>query len=166
MGRAAAYGGPFGGLDRLRPGDTLKVTTGQGVFRYTVRDSRRAGQPAPPLPAVGQGRLVLVTASGPAFLPEHVLRVDADLAGKPADTPPAFIAADSIPAEEQPMAGGAPHWFALVLWLQALALASVAAVWCWFRWGRHQTWIVFTPLVGVVGLQVAGQVTRLLPNLL
>ncbi|MGV9648832.1 hypothetical protein [Streptomyces sp. NPDC003554] len=53
-----------------------------------------------------------------------------------------------------------------MMWLQALLLVSVAAVWAWHRWGRHQTWIVFAPLVAVLGLQVATRTTELLPNLL
>jgi hypothetical protein len=76
------------------------------------------------------------------------------------------VVGNSVPADEDPMAGATPTWWELVLWMQALALVSVAAVWCWHRWGRQQTWIVFTLVIGAVGLQVAEQVTRLLPNLL
>jgi hypothetical protein len=52
------------------------------------------------------------------------------------------------------------------MWLQALVAAAVAAVWTWHRWGRHQTWIVFAPVVAVLGLQVAVRTTELLPNLM
>ncbi|MFJ2631325.1 sortase [Streptomyces sp. NPDC093221] len=166
MGRAAAYGGPFGALDRLRPGDTFTVTTGQGRHRFRVLDARRAGDPAPAQPAAGGGRLVLVTADGPAYLPSGVLRVDADLVSKTADTPDAVIRPGSLPADEQPMGTSTSELWKLVMWLQALLAASVAAVWAWHRWGRHQTWIVFLPLTAVVGFQVADQVTGLLPNLL
>jgi sortase A len=166
MGRAAAYGGPFRDLTKLVPGDLFKVTTGQGTFSYKVLDFRTAGQQSPPLPGPGQSRLVLVTATGTPYLPAHVLRMDADLVGKTVATPTPVIASDSIPADEQPLAGGAPRWWELILWLQALIVGSVGAVWCWIRWGKHQTWIVFVPVLGAVGLQVAMQVTRLLPNLL
>ena len=43
---------------------------------------------------------------------------------------------------------------------------SIAAVWSWLRWGRAQTWIVFAPLLMLAGIAAAGQVARLLPNLL
>ncbi|MFE2430950.1 sortase [Streptomyces sp. NPDC059373] len=166
MGRAAAYGGPFGALDRLHAGDTFSVTTGQGRARYRVLDLRHAGDPAPAAVAAGKGRLVLVTATGVPYLPRGILRVDADLVGTPAQTPAATIQSGTLPASEEPLAGGDGVPWPLVMWLQALALASAGAVWAWYRWGRHQTWIVFAPIVAVLGLQVAGQATQLLPNLL
>ncbi|SED95194.1 LPXTG-site transpeptidase (sortase) family protein [Streptomyces sp. 3213] len=166
MGRAAAYGGPFGRLAELRAGVTFTVTTGQGTARYQVTDVRRAGDPAPAALAAGQGRLVLVTATGPHFMPAGVLRVDADLVSTAFQTPAAVIRSGTLPDSEEPLArpDGVP--WPLVMWLQALLLAAVAAVWAWHRWGRHQTWIVFAPLVAVLGLQVATRTTELLPNLL
>ena len=34
LGRQAAYGGPFGGLASLAPGDPITVVTGQAVASY------------------------------------------------------------------------------------------------------------------------------------
>ncbi|MFJ4921458.1 sortase domain-bontaining protein [Streptomyces sp. NPDC088725] len=166
MGRAAAYGGPFGGLADLKPGTTFSVTTGQGRHTYKVLGSRRAGDPSPPPPAPAGGRLVLVTAAGTSYLPGGVLRVDADLVSRTADTPDAVIRPGSLAEDEQPMASAGGAMWELVLWLQLLLAVAVAAVWAWHRWGRQQTWIVFLPVTAAVGLQVADQVTRLLPNLL
>ncbi|MER6531270.1 sortase [Streptomyces sp. NPDC001508] len=166
MGRAAAYGGPFGRLADLAAGDTLTVTTGQGKAAFRVSDVRRAGDPAPPTLAAGKGRLVLVTATGPRFAPGGVLRVDADLVSAPFQTPAAVIRAGTLPAAEEPLARLSGIPWPLVMWLQALLLTAVAAVWAWHRWGRHQTWIVFAPVVAVLGLQVATRTTELLPNLL
>ncbi|QIY73024.2 sortase [Streptomyces sp. RLB1-33] len=166
MGRAAAYGGPFGRLDQLAAGDTFTVTTGQGKAKYQVLGLRRAGDPAPAAVASGKGRLVLVTATGPHFMPGGVLRVDADLISTPAQTPAAVIRSGTLPESEQPLAHPSGVPWPLVMWLQALVAAAVAAVWTWHRWGRHQTWIVFAPVVAVLGLQVAVRTTELLPNLL
>ncbi|WP_324788481.1 sortase [Streptomyces sp. H51] len=166
MGRAAAYGGPFGRLERLTAGDTLTVVTGQGKARYRVLDVRRAGDPAPAAPAAGKGRLVLVTATGPRFMPGGVLRVDADLVSAAFQTPAAVIRPGTLPESEQPLARPAGVPWPLVMWLQALLAAAVAAVWAWHRWGRQQTWIVFAPVVAVLGLEVATRATELLPNLL
>ncbi|MFJ8789824.1 sortase [Streptomyces sp. NPDC102462] len=166
MGRAAAYGGPFGRLADLAAGDTLTVTTGQGKAAFRVSDVRRAGDPAPPTLAAGKGRLVLVTATGPRFAPGGVLRVDADLVSAPFRTPAAVIRAGTLPAGEEPLARLSGIPWPLVMWLQALLLTAVAAVWAWHRWGGHQTWIVFAPVVAVLGLQVATRTTELLPNLL
>ncbi|MEU3521014.1 sortase [Streptomyces sp. NPDC006654] len=166
MGRAAAYGGPFGGLSRLAPGDPFTVTTGQGRAKFQVIDVRRAGDPAPTALAAGKSRIVLITATGPRFMPSGVLRVDADLVSAPFQTPPAVIRAGTLPSSEEPLARPSGVPWPLVMWLQALLLAAVAAVWTWHRWGRHQTWIVFAPVVAVLGLQVATLTTELLPNLL
>ena len=51
--RIPAYGGPFGGLASLVPGDSIKVVTGQTVASYKVIDLRRAGDPLPPALATG-----------------------------------------------------------------------------------------------------------------
>ncbi|MGW7409304.1 sortase [Streptomyces sp. NPDC054833] len=166
MGRAAAYGAPFAHLADLAEGDTFTVTTGQGRAKYQVADVRRAGDPAPGALASGKSRLVLVTATGPRFMPSGVLRVDADLVSAPFQTPAAVIRSGTLPESEEPLARSSGVPWPLVMWLQALLLAAVAAVWAWHRWGRHQTWIVFAPVVAVLGLQVATRTTELLPNLL
>ena len=166
MGRAAAYGGPFGRLTGLAAGDRFTVVTGQGKATYQVSGVRRAGDPAPAPLAAGKGRLVLVTATGPRFMPHGVLRVDADLVSAPAETPAAVIRSGTLPHAEEPLARPSGVPWPLVMWLQALLVVAVAAVWTWHRWGRHQTWIVFAPVVAVLGLQVATRATELLPNLL
>jgi sortase A len=79
MARAAAYGGPFGSIQSLQPGQELSVITGQGYHVYSVIGVRYAGDPGPAEPAEGIGRLVLETARGGPFTPSGVLRVDAQL---------------------------------------------------------------------------------------
>ncbi|MEV5009828.1 MULTISPECIES: sortase [unclassified Streptomyces] len=166
MGRVAAYGGPFERLADLAEGDRFTVTTGQGAAKYQVVGVRRAGDPAPAPLASGQGRLVLATATGPSYMPGGILRVDADLVSAPFETPAAVIRSGTLPESEQPLARPSGVPWPLVMWLQALLVAAVAAVWTWHRWGRHQTWIVFAPVVAVLGLQVATRTTELLPNLM
>jgi hypothetical protein len=56
--------------------------------------------------------------------------------------------------------------WALALWLQALIVLAVGAVWAWNRWSRPATWIVVLPPLALVGLAAAGEIARLLPNLL
>jgi sortase A len=163
FGRKAAYGGPFRRLNLLRKGAKITITTGQGVSNYRVIDHRRAGDPAPPAPAAGKGRLQLVTADGTSFVPSGVFRVDADLDTPTLDSAPGR---GGLPKPEQPLANDPSTAWALVLWLQALIALCVGAVWAWVRWGRFQTWIVFVPLIALAGLAAVGQLFRLLPNLL
>jgi LPXTG-site transpeptidase (sortase) family protein len=164
LGRRAAYGGPFKHLSALRPGASVVVTTGGGVSHYKVIDIRRAGDPAPSPLAAGQGRLLLMTATGPAFMPSGVLRADADLVSRPVDQ--TTIGTGSVPAAEQPLGTDSSTVWALVLWLQVLVVVSLVTVWSWLRWGRAQTWIVLAPVTLLVVIATAGEVVRLLPNLM
>ncbi|MER7004957.1 sortase [Dactylosporangium sp. NPDC000555] len=166
MGRTASYGGPFRGLQRLVPDDRITVLTGQGEATYRVTGSRRAGDAAPPPVAPGAGRLTLVTAVGAPFLPEGVLRVDAELVSPPQPNPPRPLRPGSVSPQELPLAGDTSSLWILVMGLQGLVAAAAGTVWSRHRWGGVRTWIVFVPLVAVFGLLVAEQTVRLLPNLL
>jgi sortase A len=165
LGRRAAYGGPFARLSSLNPGDIFTVTTGQGVTRYRVLDVRRAGDVVPPL-TPGKGRLILATADGPPFAPTGVLRVDADTVSAPKPAPAMVISPADLGSSELALGTEPVAWVALVLWGQALVLAAVGVSWLRSRWGRWQAWIVAVPVLGYFGLEVADQVTRLLPNLM
>jgi len=166
LGRRAAYGGPFSDVSTLKPGTAIKVTTGQGVFEFTVTGVRYEGDPAPAAAKPGTARLVLVTAAGRAFLPEGVVRVDAELSGTAVVGPARLVTSAGLPTQETVMAGDSRTLWALALWLQALIALSVVAVWAWHRWGRAQAWVVFLPPLLLVGLVVAGEAALLLPNLL
>jgi sortase A len=163
FGRAAAYGGPFGQIGALRRGDKITVTTGIGTSTFLVIDVRKAGDPVPPALGAGAGRLTLVTATGPAFVPTGVLRVDADL--ETATQPPSSSPPARVPTSEQPMGTDTGGLWEVVLLLQALVGIALLGVWSWRAWGRTQTWIVFVPLIFVVALVLADQLTHLLPNL-
>lgn len=166
MGRRAAYGGPFGDLGSLRKGDEITVTTGQGVFSYRVIGTRRDGDPVPPPLERNSSRLTLVTADGTPYIPSGAFYVDADLDGQATGGAPRNYTSATLPLEERAMAGDSSTLWALAFWLQGLILLAVGVVWSWNRWNRAATWIVFLPPLTLVGLAVAGEIARLLPNLL
>jgi sortase A len=170
FGRGSTFGAPFGAIGSLRPGDTIRVTTGEGVFRYQVVDVRRRGDAVPTLPAQSTGRLTLVSsaASGwrSGWAPAGVIYVDANLQGKAqpsAGPPPA-----SVPASEQAMQaeGGPALLTQIVLLLQLLLLVSVVLVWLRTRWQVWQLWLVATPVLLVIVWGLTTSAVRLLPNLL
>jgi LPXTG-site transpeptidase (sortase) family protein len=165
MGRRAAYGGPFARLSSLSPGQLFSVTTGQGVFHYRVIDVRRAGDPIPRFSS-SQGWLVLTTADGPAYAPTGVLRVDANLISKPQPTPTMVVSSSEVGPSELAMGTDSVAWVPLVLWGQALVLVAIGLTWLAARWNRWQTWVVAVPVLSYLGLAVADQLTRLLPNLM
>jgi sortase A len=166
LGRAFTYGGPFANLASLNPGATITVTTGLGTSTFSVLDLRRAGDPQPDPVAPGHGRLILTTADGSRFVPSGVLRVDADLTSTTQPSAPLVIGQSQLLPSEQAMAIDSTAWYALVLWGEALLLVTVLLAWVRTRWGGWQIWIVAVPVVGFVGLAVADQATRLLPNLM
>ena len=165
-GRRASYGGPFAAVPALAAGRIITVTTGQGRHDYRVSGVRRAGDPAPAPLAPGAGRLTLVTASGPSFLPAGTVRVDADLLGATQPAPARVLGAASLLSAESPLAGDRSVLTALLLWSQALLLAACAVAWARVRWGLRQTWVVGVPVLTAIGLAVAHSAAGLLPNLL
>jgi sortase A len=165
MGRRAAYGGPFASLSDMRRGDEIIVTTGQGRHTYRTIGVRRAGEPLPPTLSRGQGRLTLMTADGPAFLPTDVLRVDADLTGD-AQQAGAQLPSGSLPDSEQALAGDSSALIPVVLWAQALLAAAIGVVWLRHRQGGWPAWVVGVPVLAALGVAAADQLAALLPNLL
>jgi sortase A len=166
FGRRAAFGGPFARIDELHKGDLITVTTGQGIFKFHVLGVRKAGDPNPAAIASGAARLVLITAAGTPFLPSGVIRVDADLDGVAAVGPARLVSFSALPREERLMASDTRTLWTLALWLQALIVMSLAAVWVWQRWGRAQAWVIFLPALVLVGMFASGEAAHLLPNLL
>ncbi|MHA6762211.1 sortase [Streptacidiphilus sp. PAMC 29251] len=166
MGRQSGFGGPFGHIGELRPAETFSFVTGQGTQTYRVLDVRRAGDPVPPAPALGKGRMILVTASGPAFMPTGTLLVDADLISAVRPAPARPLGSKDIGRAEGLLGTDPSAWTALVLWGEALLLAAIALSLARVRWGRPQAWIVGVPVLLALGLTVSDQVARLLPNLL
>jgi sortase A len=166
FGRRATFGGPFSQIGDLEEGDAIRVTTGAGEFDYEVIGIRKENEPSPPKLEAGEGRMLLVTADGRPYLPDGVLRVDAELKSEPLRGGSPAFTSKTLPASDVIMASDTTTLWALALWLQALLVVTVAFVWAWFRWGRTRAWIVGLPVLLLVGLMVAEQVARLLPNLL
>jgi sortase A len=167
MGRSVTFGAPFRHVASLRAGDTITVTTGQGVFRYVVTDSRGNGDPLPPTLSATASRLTLVTSRGTGWrsgwAPSSPVFVDATMTGHVQPAPsgrPVTISAAST--EMHSDTGGL---VALVLWLQALLLIAAGIVWARIRWGRWQTWIAGAPALLAVVWLISSEALRLLPNL-
>ncbi|KQX58986.1 MULTISPECIES: class E sortase [unclassified Streptomyces] len=166
MGRTWGYGSPFNDVHRLPNGARIEVTTGQGEAVYEVTGVRRPGDPNPAPLGAGQGRLTLMTASGGAYTPEDLVRVDARLLGTAWPSPPRPLRPGWITAAEKPLAGDPDAWSGIFLGAQALLLAALLAVFARRRWGARQAWVTAVPVLVALGVLVSGELTRLLPNLL
>ena len=166
FGRQSAYGGPFGGLTALVPGDKITVTTGQETHTFTVFGLRRPGDPLPETLAAKAGRLELVTADGPPLISSGALYVDADLKGTPSETPRSVLTSRALDPAELVMGTDDSGWLPLLFTFQWLAVASALTLWLVQKWGRWQTWIVAAPVLLVLGATTADFAMALLPNLI
>lgn len=166
MGRQATYGGPFGNLSGLVPGDTIEVVTGQGTSTYTVFGVRREGDLLPENLKAGQGRLELVTADGIPLAPSGALHIDAALETDVKTTPSPVFTKEVLDPAESAMGSDQSGWFVTLFWLQWLTVAVVALRWVRGRWGMWQTWMIALPVVLALGAATANAAMTILPNLL
>lgn len=166
MGRAAAFGGPFGRLQSLQPGERFEVRTGQGLNTFEVLGVRYAGDPTPPAPVRGESRLILLTARGAPYVPTGIAYVDARLVDKGQPPGARQTTPITLPPSHAALATDTTTVWALVFALQFLVAAEIAAVWAFRRVGAQKTWIVFVPILLLASVFVCDQLVRLLPNLL
>ncbi|MCI0157016.1 sortase [Leifsonia shinshuensis] len=166
LGRAAAYGGPFSGIQGLAPGARIVAITGQGKSVYRVIGVRYAGDPDLPALRSSEGRLTLETARGLPYVPSGVVRVDAELISKAKDPGVRQTTAKTLPLADRELASDPSTAWLLVFALQALVAALLLGTRALHRFGAQRTWIVFAPILLAAGIIAADQVSRLLPNLL
>ncbi|MFC6357151.1 sortase [Luethyella okanaganae] len=165
LGRQSSYGGPFGGLSRLAPGDEITITTGQGTNSYRVFGLRHAGDPQPEPLRKGQGRLELLTADGLALFPTGVLRIDAELTSAVQKAPTRVLANAALPAGEREMGQDPGAWFIAFFILVFFTAAGITLWWLWRSWGRWHSWLIGVPVMLVLGVTGADVVMNALPNL-
>lgn len=166
LGRQSTYGGPFGGLSALVPGDKIRVTTGQKTSSFTVFGIRRAGDPLPEAVGASHGRLELVTSDNVALASTGVLYVDAALTGTAEQTPRSVLTDKALDPDERVMGVDTDGWLPLVFSFQWLVIAGVLARWLVGAWGRWQTWVVAAPVLLVLAATTADAAMSLLPNLI
>jgi sortase A len=167
-GRASLFGAPLKRIPSMKKGDSVHVTTGQGVFTYVVERVRRAGDKfSIDLPPSG-ARLTFVTSESTGWrsgwAPSGTLYVDAALQGKTVNAPTGRPVA--VPRTEKAMRGNPDALYSLVLWLGLLAVACLGAVYAFVAWGRWNTWLVATPAVLAALWGCTETASQLLPNLM
>lgn len=166
LGRQSTYGGPFANLNRLKVGDEITVTTGQGTHTYRVFDRRRAGDPLPDDLPAGSGRLQLQTSDGVALFPKGVLYIDAELVTKTVETPSKVLAYYALPNSERAMGDEPERWYAAFFYAFLFGLAALGVAWLWRHWGRWHAWLVGVPVLVCLGIVVSDAALSALPNVL
>jgi len=166
MGRQATYGGPFGYLSSLEPGDIIKVTTGQGESTFEVIGLRREGELLPQPLKDDEGRLELITADGSPLLPTGAIHVDANLVSEVFESPSPVFTKEVLSPAEFAMAADPAGVLPTLFWSQLLLAAAFGIRWVRSRWGMWQTWIISIPILLALGAATANAAMTMLPNLL
>ncbi len=165
-GRQSSFGGVFGRLTELVPGDEIKVITGQGESTYSVTSIRQDGDEATNDLGASKGRLTLVSADGLPFTGSSIVRVEAALIGDPKLTPVRAIPNQAILPEEKAMSGNSNAVVPIIFLTQALIFLGIGVLWLSRKWGRTQAWLAGAPILIFLGSLWSNYVIQLLPNLL
>jgi sortase A len=168
FGRSITYGAPFRAITLLRAGDTITLTTAQGVFTYRVDRQRLPGDPLPPSFPANESHMTLVTSAAAGWrsgwAPAHAIYVDASMLGKAV---PALSGRPTIVTKSSlAMRGDTGLLILLGLWLGPLVLVSGGLGWSWRRWGRGQTWLAGLPIALAILWGASGAIMQHLPNLI
>jgi sortase A len=160
-GRRTTFGAPFRDLGQVHVGDHIDVATGQGAFTYTVRSvgSVMPGQTDPIGPST-MDELTLVT-SAPPYRATGRLVVVSRLTTAPAPGPAPVT--QVVPEAETGLTGEGGAAGPLLVWLEVLAAACVAAVWFSRRISRRIALVLGTPIVLALLWASFGLLARLLP---
>jgi sortase A len=157
-GRRATFGGPFGRLGELRPGDTITAITGQGTSTYTVAAAAYSDKIIEdPVP----NRMLLLTASS-AGIPSYYYQVDARLTSSVRPSPGV---ATSVYASELPLANDSGTLSMAMVWSLALALVAAIGTVAAARWSRWAAYLAMVPLALAVLWNLYENLAALLPNL-
>lgn len=145
IARRTTFGAPFRDLDRLEPGDTIGVVTGQGRARYRVTEvTTTAADDATVFATTSRlGELTLLTADPPRDASRYLV-ARARLASAPVASTPHVR---RVEAAETGLVGDGSGIGALVLGLIALAAAALGATWLALRWRPWSAYLVSVPVL-------------------
>ena len=159
VGRHRTYGAPFEDLDQLQAGEAIVVTTGQGVFRYTVDAVEPVVGPQSVVQPALESRITLITSTG--VVGGSRLAVTGSLEGDP-------IGVASRPAvalDDASLGVGvdAVAYPLIALWIAILIGVVFAVRRTYRRWSGLAAYLVTAPIVLVVLWGTFETLARLLP---
>lgn len=164
-GRRATHGGPFEALPGLSAGEEILLTTAQGTARYEVVAHEQLDRVRPDLVETRAGsddRLTLLTADD-RFFPGGLHVVSARLRSDAWPAPP--VAAVALDADELGLEGDTGAVPALLAWVAVLAVVLAATLALHRHAARTTAWVLSSPVVLVVALELFDVFDRLLPPL-
>jgi len=162
VGRNAAYGGVFGRLAQLKPGDRVLTATIEGQSVYVVRRVATVaiGSLEPLYRKTHNNRLTLVTsASDIPWNSGQAVVVTAVLRGKPYPATPQ----GSRDTGQLGNSGQSGAWIELVLSVLALAVVSVGALYLYRRCTVRSAYLLSTAPLVAFTVVAAESISRIFP---
>jgi sortase A len=162
VGRNAAYGGVFGQLAQLKPGDRVLTATIEGQSVYVVRRVATVTTASlEPVYRTTQGnRLTLVTsASDVPWNSDRAVVVTAVLRGKPYAATPQ----QSRDPNQLGNSGESAAWAELILSLLALAAVAVGALYLYRRCTVRSAYLLSTAPLVAFTVVAAESISRMFP---
>lgn len=162
LGRSTNFGADFRHLTDVRVGDTVTTTTGQGTSTYEVLDiTRRSANDEAAF--IGEGNmLILMTATGGSDADGRLV-VRAELTSAP--LPKGDAITSSTATGDLGLNGSAHAARDLVLWALVALVLAIAFTPVRRLFGPRVTWMITTPIVILVVLQVLHQMALLMPSM-
>jgi sortase A len=161
IARRTTFGAPFRHLDRLAPGDAIRLTTGQGPARYRVTEVTTASAEDASVFATTsrRGELTLLTADPPRRATRYLV-ARARLESDPVASTPHVR---RVEAAETGLAGDGSGIGGLILGLVLLAASALGATWLALRWRPWSAYLVSVPVLVAATWWVFEQAAPLLP---
>ncbi|MEV5716907.1 class E sortase [Amycolatopsis mediterranei] len=160
-GRKSGYGGPFGALGALRPGDQIVVATTQGRSVYQVTSvAERPLDEGQDYGKTDDDRLTLVTSTSwwPLAASEAIV-VTSRLVGKPFRPTPQNGRADA----QDGRTGDSGAWAPLALAFGGFLLAAAGSTYLYRRWRPVSTYVITAPMLLALAAMSALALWRLFP---
>lgn len=160
MGRRLGFGGPFGRLADVEPGDEITTTTGQGAIRYRVTRERRVSA-TDGNALTADGNALLLVTSDPVGRAQRRLVVEARPTGQVA--PAGRTAGAEVTDADLGLVGDTGALPSLLVAVELLAGAVAAVYFGARRVGNAIAWVLGVPLVAAASWLVFEQAALLLP---
>lgn len=165
LARHTTFGGTFGELGSLEPGDEIEVVSAQGTSTYVVAEVGKFDGGDAAAFAPGGNAIRLVTSSSTFGTGD---RLSVLALAKKGTVFPNGIRSVATPISLDELGANLNHQNAggMLVWLQILLVVIVAGLWLINRWGFRFSWPFVAPVLVLVAWIACDQVIKLLPSTL
>jgi LPXTG-site transpeptidase (sortase) family protein len=159
-GRRVTYGGAFGGLGGLEPGNIVRTVDGAGTFSYRVVSAKAVSGSPLVIGPTRANELLLVTSDS-SVLPGGKLMIEAELVGQPSPLTPQRNGVRPVRLD---LGGASGAGLLAIVWSLLFFAVAITTVWASRRWGRTAVaYRLAVPILLVCGLLACENLAQWLP---